>query len=288
MTWTRLDEDVTHHPKILSITPFAELVHYRALVYCNRLLTDGHIRPSVPPLLMRGIDETVAIREHDGELFSTWGTPTADELVEELLQAGLWERNGHGWKIHDFAKYQPLRSDVEAKREQARAAAKIGGIRSAALRSARYGTSAPLNREIPKRTPKRVALKRHEVPPKSEPEPEPEPEPVVIPKGITSLGGENWQKADSLCQLLGDLIEANGSQRPEGKRWAEDAERMLRLDGRDAAEAEVLIRWTQASDFWRANILSMSKFRQKYDTLRLQRQREQPTVSARLREWAKT
>lgn len=77
-----------------------------------------------------------------------------------------------------------------------------------------------------------------------------------------------------LSHLLASLIEANGSKcRRVTRRWA-DAERlMLERDGRDAEEAERLIRWCQGSEFWRANVLSMPKFREQYDQLRLQAQR---------------
>lgn len=73
-----------------------------------------------------------------------------------------------------------------------------------------------------------------------------------------------------LSYLLADLIERNGSKRPTvTKRWA-DAERLLlERDGRDRTEAERLIQWCQADEFWRGNVLSMPKFREKYDRLRL-------------------
>lgn len=89
-----------------------------------------------------------------------------------------------------------------------------------------------------------------------------------------------------LCHLLADLIVANGGRRQRiGTKWV-DAERlMLRRDQRDPAEAEQLIRWCQANEFWRSNILSMPKFREKYDQLRLQSQRspgkESPSDLAR-------
>lgn len=74
-----------------------------------------------------------------------------------------------------------------------------------------------------------------------------------------------------LSYLLADLVASNGSKRPiVSADWATNEDRMLRLDKRDPAEAERLIRWCQASSFWRPNILSMPKFREKYDTLRLQ------------------
>lgn len=78
----------------------------------------------------------------------------------------------------------------------------------------------------------------------------------------------------ALSQLLADLIEENGSRRPVVTSSWKKAERLLLTrDGRDYDEAEHLIRWSQASEFWAPNILSMPKFREKYDTLRLQAKR---------------
>lgn len=78
----------------------------------------------------------------------------------------------------------------------------------------------------------------------------------------------------ALCDLLADLIEANGSKRPTvTAKWHDAARLMLDRDGRDHKQAARLIRWTQSSDFWRSNVLSMGKFREKYDTIRLQSER---------------
>jgi hypothetical protein len=73
-----------------------------------------------------------------------------------------------------------------------------------------------------------------------------------------------------LSHLLADLVAAND---PNGKRptvskaWATEEDRMLRLDERGYLEAERLIRWTQGNSFWRGNVLSMPKFREKYGQL---------------------
>lgn len=73
-----------------------------------------------------------------------------------------------------------------------------------------------------------------------------------------------------LSHLLADLVAAND---PNGKRptvsseWAVEEDRMLRLDGRDPAQAEKLIRWTQADSFWCGNVMSMPKFRKQYGQL---------------------
>lgn len=75
---------------------------------------------------------------------------------------------------------------------------------------------------------------------------------------------------EALCTLLADLIEANGSKRPTITRtWRREARLMLDRDGRDFGKAKALIQWCQADRFWKTNILSMPKFREQYDQLRL-------------------
>jgi helix-turn-helix protein len=92
------------------------------------------------------------------------------------------------------------------------------------------------------------------------------------------LIGENPilpQDAEILCLLLAELIEGNGSKRPPiTQQWRDEARRLLDRDHRDPHEAERVMRWCQADPFWRSNVLSMPKFRQRYDQLRLRM--EQP------------
>ncbi len=86
------------------------------------------------------------------------------------------------------------------------------------------------------------------------------------PSSATRVSDE----AEDLAHLLASLIESNGSKKPSvTTAWLTAADRLLRLDGRDPEEAAHILRWCQADDFWRGNILSMTKFREKYDQLRL-------------------
>ena len=92
------------------------------------------------------------------------------------------------------------------------------------------------------------------------------------PKGNRpkTLSLEEHPEAARLCQILSDLIVANGSKKPiVGEAWLTEARRLLTLDKRPFAEAEQVLRWSQADQFWKANVLSMPKFREKYDQLRL-------------------
>ena len=77
-----------------------------------------------------------------------------------------------------------------------------------------------------------------------------------------------------LCEHLAERIEANGAKRPAitGK-WRDAARLMLDNDHRTEQEVHGAIDWCQGDEFWRGNVLSMPKLREKYDQLRLQAQR---------------
>lgn len=82
-------------------------------------------------------------------------------------------------------------------------------------------------------------------------------------------------EVEHLCALLADLVEANGAKRPTiTKRWRDAARLMIDRDGHTVEQIEWLILWSQRDEFWRANILSMPKFREKFDQLRLKATRE--------------
>lgn len=79
---------------------------------------------------------------------------------------------------------------------------------------------------------------------------------------------------ERICEHLADRIEANGAKRPTiTKRWRDAARLMLERDGRTEEQIRGAIDWCQDDDFWRANVMSLPKLRDKYDTLRLQAQR---------------
>ena len=80
---------------------------------------------------------------------------------------------------------------------------------------------------------------------------------------------------DQVCEHLADWIEKNGSRRrPEiTDRWRTAARLMITSDGWTVAEIMGVIDWCQRDDFWRANILSTPKLREKYNALRLQAER---------------
>lgn len=80
------------------------------------------------------------------------------------------------------------------------------------------------------------------------------------------------QEAVLSAQLLSDLIARNFPTRTAPTEaqlisWARDAEKVHRIDHHPWAEILELIEWSQDDTFWRSNILSMSKFREKWNQL---------------------
>jgi hypothetical protein len=104
--------------------------------------------------------------------------------------------------------------------------------------------------------------------------PKPYIEPSIEPSSVF------MSEAVQLCNLLANLIHENGSRLPKvTNRWIQDMEKIMRLDCRTPQQVEMAIRWCQKSSFWKANILSPSKLRDKYDQLRLQASREMASHS---------
>lgn len=84
-----------------------------------------------------------------------------------------------------------------------------------------------------------------------------------------------------LTQLLIDLILQNNPESSIIKRltpkrqadWINQVRLMRVSDGRTPRQIEAIIRFSQADKFWRANILSTPKLREKWDTLVMQARR---------------
>jgi uncharacterized protein YdaU (DUF1376 family) len=80
-------------------------------------------------------------------------------------------------------------------------------------------------------------------------------------------------QAAELAKHLRDRIQENNPQAKvttsQLEHWGDDARLMLNSDHRDLSEVRAVIDWCQHDSFWRTNILSMAKLREKYDQLTL-------------------
>jgi hypothetical protein len=109
MSWAKLDDGFWMHPKVVRAGNEGAGIFCRCLSYCGAYLTDGLI------------PEPVAL--------SIAGSKTK---LEAVIDAGLLERvstlEGAGVWIRDYADFNPLRAEVDAKREQRREAGRRGGV----------------------------------------------------------------------------------------------------------------------------------------------------------------
>jgi hypothetical protein len=103
MTWVRLDDGFAEHEKILGLSDRAFRLHVAALCYSARNLTEGVI-------------SELALRSVGANANLSRPKSTASTLVT----AGLWEKEGDGFRIHDYLDYNPAKADVERERQQAR------------------------------------------------------------------------------------------------------------------------------------------------------------------------
>lgn len=103
MAWAKFDDQFTEHPKVVAAGPWAELLAMRAVIYCARYETDGHVRATQLARLAVGV-------------------PSVKRRVASLVEQGLWteDSEGDGWWVHDFLEYHPSREERETEREQAR------------------------------------------------------------------------------------------------------------------------------------------------------------------------
>lgn len=56
-------------------------------------------------------------------------------------------------------------------------------------------------------------------------------------------------------------------KKPDLQKWCAEIDKMLRIDRRSVEEVETLILWVSQDSFWKANILSTRKLREKFDQL---------------------
>jgi hypothetical protein len=94
--------------------------------------------------------------------------------------------------------------------------------------------------------------------------------PSYVPE-VTAAG------MDLACLLKQRVLENNAGARITEKqivKWAHEAELMLTRDHRTFEEVALLIEWSQRDSFWKTNILSMGKLREKFDQLALKRNAE--------------
>jgi hypothetical protein len=77
----------------------AELLYVRGLAFCADVLSDGHISD-----VQLGRFVGVGMRD-------------VKQRAERLVEVGLWERNGSGYVVRQWSKWNSTRSEIESRQQ---------------------------------------------------------------------------------------------------------------------------------------------------------------------------
>lgn len=210
------------------------------------------------------VEATLWSRKHmsDGVLPSRyavarWGLETLQELASNDEHPSLIE-DENAWIIRDYSEHQDTREEIEARSSRNKAAGQKGG-QAKAKHGAKRGASEVVSESLPE-TETHITTSR---PNSSSPDPD-----RIDTKRLTNT--------------LVDALTSRGVKVPGSlKSWNTEARRLLDIDKRPLDEALRVLAWSQQDPFWSQNILSMPKFRQKYDQLRLKADDGAPPVETR-------
>lgn len=98
MGFLLIDDGMFEHPKIEALRPVDAIAHMKAMCWCSRRATGGHIPPQ--SLKTLGMTRSQALR---------------------LVAGGVWETNGNGgFAIHDWDDFNPPTDPDDRRRWFAR------------------------------------------------------------------------------------------------------------------------------------------------------------------------
>lgn len=101
--WARLAVTFYRHPRTRRLSKDAQHLYLASILHCVEFSTDGRFPADETPYLA-----SVSRVRHS--------------LEEELLDAGLWTRQGDEVLIRDFLQHQTSRAELEARSERSRKA----------------------------------------------------------------------------------------------------------------------------------------------------------------------
>lgn len=223
-------------PAVIAAGPDAELLYLRLLSWCAlHPETDGAVPVEVAT--------------------SRLGLTAAAARLDALTAHGLVTADATTITVTSWVRWNGSWGDITAKSDARKAAARERKARQRA-RAARQDPA--------------------------EPAPAPDPTPTATDDDsaleVTIIADDPGDRPDveAICLHMAESVADRTGRRPRiTKKWLDSARLMIDRDGRTPDQIHAAIDWVHNSEFWRANILSIPKLREKWDTLKLQAERRQ-------------
>lgn len=189
------------------------------------------------------------------QIAKRWPSNALAELAtNDVDNPSLRQEEDGSYTLHGFDEMQETREEVQVKRDKRAEAGRKGGLARAS------------------KLPSKVSSKN------------------VAETEIETEVHTSHEARPDVEEILDHLDAAIHRHDPEARlpgrtKGNHDAgRRLIDLDRRTADQVKAVIDWSQQSDFWRPNVRSMTKLREKYDVLRGQAQRDgflRPAASVR-------
>lgn len=213
-------------------------MHVAAQCYCNKNQTDGRLNKHVIPTLIR--------------------SKKSKKIAKTLVKVGWWREENEHFFIKNYTEKQTTRVEIEKKKE-------LKKQRNDRYYRKKQGDQDTTTDTIKTRlkTVDTTSLRRvnKEVRSKNKEDKE------KINKKEKSLKQKHTAVVE-LCDHLAEHIALNTDRRPSvGEKWLVEMDRLIRIDDRDPELILQVIDWCQQDQFWRGNILSAGKLREKFDQL---------------------
>jgi restriction endonuclease Mrr len=121
VSWARLDDQFSDHPKVRALGVFGLALQAAAICYSARYLTDGFLSFSAVDQLIASVFAEFTLP--DGRMITPAVTcgMSGQNVVEWdwkslMIRAGLWEKTRKGVRVHDYLLYNPSRESVLKER----------------------------------------------------------------------------------------------------------------------------------------------------------------------------
>lgn len=124
MPWVKIDEAFPRHPKVAAAGPIGMALQIAALCYSNEYLTDGFIPKRIAKTLL-DLDG-IAMHCWSNGIFGNGEDATAELVIQDVINAGLWIEEDGGYRIHDYHDFQPSKAEVLELRKARSAAGQKG------------------------------------------------------------------------------------------------------------------------------------------------------------------
>nr|DAU47238.1 MAG TPA: replisome organizer protein [Caudoviricetes sp.] len=272
--WARMTVDFADSPKVVVLSDAAFRALVEMILWCRRGETDGVI-PRAYADRRWGYDSYTTRTTNPDTSRST--DPITELRTNHPDRPSLEVNEAGDYVLRDFLEHQDSKEQSDARR--ARNSANVRrrweqrDTSRTTTRTTNPDTSRSTSGYTEKEKEKEEVLRTSKLSPTTsergcahDDEDTPEPTPIA----------EHRPDVDAVCDAMAASVQRRTGRAPRvTAAWRTQARLMLDRDGRSVEEITRVIDWAEGNDFWRANVLSVPKLRQKFDTLRLQAQRPQ-------------